>query len=137
MMRLIFKFLTLGIFACTLSSCTSSDYSSPPKTTPPELLVGNDKDENGCKNSAGFTWSELLQKCIRVFEIGERVTATFEHDSTFTFYVVSGKEANRKELFTSKGAVVLNDKNGQWMNDHWLLKKAGKEWTLEKRLGEK
>jgi putative hemolysin len=31
-------------------------------------LVGNDTDEHGCKASAGYSWCELSQKCIRVWE---------------------------------------------------------------------
>ncbi|MFA5108467.1 MAG: ABC transporter substrate-binding protein, partial [Candidatus Micrarchaeia archaeon] len=31
-------------------------------------LVGNDKDEHGCIGSAGYSWCEQKQKCIRVWE---------------------------------------------------------------------
>ena len=31
-------------------------------------LVGGDKDENRCIGSAGYTWDEDKQKCIRVWE---------------------------------------------------------------------
>jgi len=31
-------------------------------------IVGGDKDENGCIGSAGYTWCEPLQACIRSFE---------------------------------------------------------------------
>ena len=41
-----------------------------PSSEKPENLVGNDKDEHGCIASAGYTWSELLQECIRPFEKG-------------------------------------------------------------------
>lgn len=30
--------------------------------------VGCDKDEHGCIGSAGYSWCEPLQKCIRVWE---------------------------------------------------------------------
>jgi ABC-type amino acid transport substrate-binding protein len=33
-----------------------------------EILVGNDSDSHGCKGSAGYTWCEAKQKCLRVFE---------------------------------------------------------------------
>jgi|GEM_PF-4563688 len=32
------------------------------------LLVGNDSDEHGCKGSAGYSWCEAKQKCLRVWE---------------------------------------------------------------------
>jgi hypothetical protein len=31
-------------------------------------LVGGDKDEHGCIGSAGYSWCEAKQKCLRVFE---------------------------------------------------------------------
>ncbi len=33
-----------------------------------EMLVGNDKDEHGCIGSAGYTWCEIKQKCLREWE---------------------------------------------------------------------
>jgi predicted lipoprotein with Yx(FWY)xxD motif len=32
------------------------------------LIVGNDSDEHGCKASAGYSWCEEKQKCMRVWE---------------------------------------------------------------------
>jgi len=31
-------------------------------------LVGGDRDEHGCIGSAGYTWCEEKQKCLRVWE---------------------------------------------------------------------
>lgn len=31
-------------------------------------LVGNDEDKYGCKGSAGYTWCEVKQKCLRLWE---------------------------------------------------------------------
>lgn len=33
-----------------------------------EIMPGGDEDEHGCKPSAGYTWCEEKQKCLRVFE---------------------------------------------------------------------
>lgn len=33
-----------------------------------QLLVGGDEDEHGCKPSAGYTWCEPKQKCLRTWE---------------------------------------------------------------------
>lgn len=43
-------------------------------------IVGNDKDEHGCIGSAGYTWCEAKQKCIRSFE--EECTASAEPATT-------------------------------------------------------
>lgn len=36
--------------------------------SPTGALVGNDKDEHGCIGSAGYTWCEVKNKCLRVWE---------------------------------------------------------------------
>ena len=36
--------------------------------TPVEQLVGDDEDEHGCKASAGYSWCEIKQKCLRTWE---------------------------------------------------------------------
>jgi hypothetical protein len=35
---------------------------------PPPVIVGNDSDAHGCKASAGYSWCNMLQKCIRPWE---------------------------------------------------------------------
>lgn len=35
---------------------------------PTEQLVGNDSDEHGCKASAGYSWCEIKQNCLRTWE---------------------------------------------------------------------
>lgn len=37
-------------------------------TTSPNNIVGGDKDEHGCIGSAGYTWCEAKQKCLRAWE---------------------------------------------------------------------
>ena len=48
-------------------------YSDPPCLAPSigcssGMMVGNDSDEHGCKASAGYSWCEESQKCIRPWE---------------------------------------------------------------------
>ncbi len=31
-------------------------------------MVGNDRDEHGCIGSAGYSWCEVKQKCLRSWE---------------------------------------------------------------------
>ena len=42
--------------------------TSSPATTSSAPLVGNDRDAHGCIGSAGYTWCEAKQKCLRVWE---------------------------------------------------------------------
>jgi len=32
-------------------------------------IVGNDRGENGCIPSAGYTWCPIKKKCVRMWEI--------------------------------------------------------------------
>jgi len=48
----------LCLFVLLLSGCASKD-------TP---IVGNDKDIHGCIGSAGYSWCDVKQKCLRSFE---------------------------------------------------------------------
>lgn len=34
----------------------------------PNNMVGNDRDEHGCIGSAGYSWCEVKQKCLRPWE---------------------------------------------------------------------
>jgi len=44
---------------------TKPDSEVVPET---ENLVGSDKDEHGCIGSAGYSWCEVKNKCLRVWE---------------------------------------------------------------------
>jgi len=37
--------------------------------------VNDDKNENDCKLDAGYKWSNMSKKCVRVFEEGYRLTS--------------------------------------------------------------
>ena len=44
-------------------------------------IVGNDLDAHGCKGSAGYSWCEAKQKCLRAWEeecAGQPVNETFD-----------------------------------------------------------
>lgn len=48
--------------------CVSQNGNTPP------VIVGNDSDAHGCKLSAGYSWCDVLQKCLRTWE--ENCTGT-------------------------------------------------------------
>jgi hypothetical protein len=57
------NYLIISLIALSLliSGCA-------PSTTPASNIVGGDLDEHGCKPSAGYSWCDPLQKCLRVWE---------------------------------------------------------------------
>lgn len=60
----------LIIFAVGLGVWLFYDYSPSKEITasPTPVIVGGDKDEHGCIGSAGYSWCELKQKCLRIWE---------------------------------------------------------------------
>jgi hypothetical protein len=44
------------------------DITSNVSTTTPDNIVGGDKDAHGCIGSAGYSWCEMKNKCLRVWE---------------------------------------------------------------------
>ncbi len=75
------------LYILLLTSLFSCDYilKNPPKdTTEMDSIVKNqvndDKNENGCDLKAGYKWSNMTKKCVRVFEEGYRLTS-IERDS--------------------------------------------------------
>ena len=45
-------------------------------TAPPQHLVGNDRDVHGCIGSAGYSWCEMKQRCLRIEEQCTTSTST-------------------------------------------------------------
>ena len=75
------------IYVLMLTSLFSCDYILKNPTSDVEVLdsiVGNqvndDTNENECKLDAGYKWSNMTKKCVRVFEEGYRLTS-IEKDS--------------------------------------------------------
>lgn len=52
---------------CGNGECEGLENTSCPQDCN-ETLVGNDSDEHGCKGSAGYSWCEEKQKCLRIWE---------------------------------------------------------------------
>lgn len=64
--NLKYSFLTLIAFAAFQIPSNSIAQIAIPN--PP--IVGGDIDANGCKPSTGASWSKVLNRCVRVWEVG-------------------------------------------------------------------
>ncbi len=51
--------LIVVLFSVAISGCTDNDADKP---------IGGETDEHGCLGSAGYTWCDSLQKCLRTWE---------------------------------------------------------------------
>jgi len=67
-------FLSLFLIAGCGQKALDQTPSSPDVIIPVDqgkattTMVGNDRDEHGCIGSAGYSWCEAKQKCLRIWE---------------------------------------------------------------------
>lgn len=72
-----------GERACTKMYCETPTTPYCMMTTDDEPMVGNDKDTHGCIGSAGYSWSQSQQACIRVWEHTGASTLEKAYDFAF------------------------------------------------------
>ncbi|WP_338840751.1 hypothetical protein [Flavobacterium ginsenosidimutans] len=121
-MKKMFLFL---IVASTFSCAKKvSQENVTPKEPQEKRLVGGDSDANGCKASAGYTWSTLKKECIRIFENSTKLNHAEDGKtySTVSYVIFDG---NKAELFldTQKESILLERKSegDSWVNGDWQL----------------
>jgi hypothetical protein len=72
------------------------------------LIVGGDKDIHGCIGSAGYTWSQLKQTCIRSFELPIQL---LNPEGTMTAGLLFSDNLSEAELFLPDGKLPLKQIN--------------------------
>lgn len=90
--------------------------------------VGGQKDEHGCLVAAGYTWSQLKQECVRIFETGIRLNPQDTSlDQTTSAFIIFNDDQTTVELFLpfEKGSLLL-ERTGtegkyQWKNGDYAL----------------
>lgn len=81
-----------------------------------QTLVGNDRDEHNCIASAGYTWSEVRQACVRLWEEGFALFNVQEENPSLAAYGVMGNDFKEIELFLpdQEGSVLLTREGQIW-----------------------
>lgn len=94
--------------------------------------VNDDKNENDCKLDAGYKWSNMSKKCIRVFEEGYRLTS-IEKDTlgkSKNAYFFIDEDSLIAEIFLpdSKESIIFTreneDQNFKFKNFEFRTKKG-------------
>ena len=122
-MKRFFYQATAILFCMSMfMSCGSNANQQKNKT-----LVGGDRDEHGCISSAGYSWSELLQDCIRPFEKGVRLNSTAEEHS-LAAYLVFNADSSKVEVFLpgKEKRPILHRKKSAEGEDMWVNKNDDK-----------
>ena len=141
MKKILVLFLTGGLF---LWAGCKSKTGKPAKQEVSELteMTGNDRDEHGCKASAGYTWSEVQNECIRIFEKGIRLNNTVDTLSPLSAFILFSPDSSQVELFmpTDPRKAVLDRRrapNGVVWNveddDTFLVRQVNGKWQIERR----
>ncbi len=120
MKKSILLSVALFSFAACNNTKTTTENSNP-------TLVGNNKDDHGCKGSAGQQWSDLKQSCIQVFKVGHALKPTVVQpgEAVFNSYVVYNDDQSKAELYIPQvnGSVILNrSENGVYQNESYTFK---------------
>lgn len=104
--------------------------------------VGTDKQIiGGSDASMGYTYSKVLDKKIRIFEVGSRVLSATDSNATMAGYVVFSNDSSKAELFLPEETVILEkrtrpDGSIVWNiedDDTYVLENYCDEWLVSKR----
>lgn len=120
------------MFSCDFILKDTEEEDSENKTEK-KVVLGNDKDVNGCVTSAGYKWSLLKNECVRVFEEGYRLNPIEElkvdgvSNSAFVIFEDNG---NRAELFLPGSTKSLMLKKESDKSPY-----TGSEWSLQSDKG--
>lgn len=132
------KILVLGLMPLLLLACKKADDPLVPPTPLPKtsvsapaasdaapanpsaaaaarpVAVGADQDEHGCKASAGYQWSALKGKCLRLFEDAIRLNPLEGVEpSTQSAFVLFDEGQLKAELYLPGKAVQMLERQGE------------------------
>lgn len=106
--------------------------------SPTKTLVGNDADVHGCIGSAGYSWCEVKNKCLRIFEEPCEVKPT-ENISELIKQALIKKNnwTNGDDLIITisknEGTYIsggVKDKNAEAGGGYFFAVKAGGVWKI-------
>lgn len=86
-----YKGLFLLVF-CALALTACADRRA-------ELKTGADRDAHGCVASAGYTWSAVQGKCLRLWEEGIMLLNAQDAKASLAAYAVLSASGDKAELF--------------------------------------
>lgn len=122
----------------SLTGCTPENKTSEmPSTT----IVGNDRDAHNCIGSAGYTWSEVRQSCIRVWEEGVALEDKTTEAATSSAYIIAGADGKSMELFLPTGGTIMfkTTQGGKWQDTdgtYTLVKNATESFVVYNKDGD-
>ena len=107
--------IVLSMLSCNSPKKEEVKENPKQKVEEQEELEGADRDEHGCISSAGFSWSELQQTCVQLWEAGVRLDPieVKEGDAVISAFVLFNKDESKAEVVlpNKEGSVILDKKS--------------------------
>ena len=132
-MRITNLCLIIGI-AISLLACQTTEQNPPKPTETQVVMVGNDRDQHGCKASAGYTWSEIKGECVRVWEVGSKLVYTPANDTQeVTTFVVFSTDSTQLETFGANPQIwTRTEGTASWTSadKKQILEQTQQGWML-------
>ena len=117
--------------AVLLAACSSQE--SP-------TLIGGSRDNHGCLGSAGYTWSQTRQTCLRLWEEGITLIPTNPTGAALAAFAVESNDYARMEIFlpNPKKIFVLQqtgEDHDRWTSpvSDWTLHHSPAGWELKEK----
>ncbi len=106
------KILYLSICMLTLVACNKAKSGSQEEVAKiVQIPLGENEEEHGCLESAGYTWSKLKQNCIQLFNEGQRLNPieTKQDEALLSAFILFNEDRTGIELFipNRKGSQVV------------------------------
>lgn len=99
---------TILFYTMFLGSLTFAQQAAP--------VLGGDRDVHGCKGSAGYTYSQIKNNCVRVFDQKIKLKEVNPDKSYSTMTaVIFSKDMKRAEIFIPDGNAksIILDREGK------------------------
>ena len=146
------KLSIVAVMAMTMIACNNSNSTQTTQTETTEVAssiteemppVGGDRDAHGCIGSAGQSWSELLQDCIQVFEVGTRLNPieVKDNDAVISAFIVTKADDNSQvELFITTEEthpLLKQEKDGTYKNGKYVYTPKTQELSIDSKVAYK
>lgn len=126
----------LGLFAVfSLNSKKQANPSTPAiSASPTETPLGGDRDEHGCIPSAGYSWCEPKNKCLKIWEegcyksVGEEIQYLLAKKYSKSVDEVKVTITKQNDFYA--GGSVLFGKGGPGEGGMFLAKKTDNVWEV-------
>ncbi len=106
-------------------------------------MVGNDRDEHGCIGSAGYTWSNLKNRCVQLFAEGIKLipagpNATDDLTTLIlnSFLVFSNDQMHAELYMPNQKLPILfhqtstENNESKWISDTYEIKLQDNKYTV-------